>query len=201
MKLARSITNSFLKTISYWCLLLLLIVASGCTVPKLVLNQNVKLDTLRVSLIFSQEVPDIVMNELENQFDAAVIQNNSSNKLKIQRVSGRESGDLQIRVLKSTLVTPQQQTAGVFVSTIGLSLPFFMASAGADFVIFFWYFPKMHSAMELALDPSINGSPYNPVLVNLRSPGFLKSPERQISKHGVYFNNYLIRVIKDLKKK
>lgn len=200
MKLVRSLICCFIRTSSY-CLLFSLAVVSGCTTPKLVLNQSFKQDTLHVSLIFSKEVPDIVMDELENQFDAAIIQNNSSNKLKIQRVSGSESSDLQIRVLKSTLVTPQQQTAGVFVSTIGLSLPFLMASAGADFVIFFWYFPKMHSAMELALDPSINGSPYNPILVNLHSPGFLKSPEKQTTRHGIYFNNYFIRVIKDLKKK
>ncbi len=201
MKLARSLTGSFFKPVGYGCLLFLLVVVAGCTTPKLVLNQNFKQDTLRISLIFSPEVPDAVISELENQLEAVVIQNNSSSKMKVERVSERESSDLQIRILKSTLVTEQQQTAGVIVTMFGLALPILMASAGTEFVIFFWYAPKMHSAMEFALDPSINGSPYNPVLINLHSPGFLKSPERQIARHGVYFNDYLIRVLKDLKRR
>jgi hypothetical protein len=174
---------------------------AGCTTPRLVLRNDFNSDTLRVSLIFSPEVPTFVSNELEDQFNNFIIKNNSSRKLKIQQVDGRDRSDLQIRVLATALVTPQQQSAGVVVSMLGLSLPILMASAETDFVIFFWYFPKAHSVLELSLHPEVNGSSTNPLMVRLQSPGFLKSPERQVSRHGVYFNDYLGNVINGLKKR
>ena len=174
----------------------------GCSSQKLVLKKGITLDTLRISLVFTPEVPDQIAAELDLQLSNFIIRHNAaSKKMKILQVDGQEISDLQIRVLASALVTEQQQTAGVVVSMLGLSLPFIMASAGSEFVIFFWYFPKVNSVMELSLDPELNGGPLNPIHVNLSSPGFLKKPERQVAKHGIYFNDYLGRLVNGLQKR
>jgi len=196
-------TNKMVVTLRRWPVFVLIsFFLVGCSSQKLILKRGITLDTLRISLVFTPEVPHQIAAELDHQLSDFIIRYNAaSKKMRIQQVDGQEISDLQIRVLTSALVTEKQQTAGIVVSVLGLSIPFIMASAGSEFVIFFWYFPKVNSVMELSLDPELNGGAPNPIFVKLSSPGFLKKPERQIAKHGIYFNDYLGRLMNGLQRK
>lgn len=184
-----------------FCLMLLCLFIVGCTSPQLVLK-NPRPEVLRVSIGFTEEVPDIVRNELETQFNKYILWHNARpSGFKLELAEAYETVDLQFTVLASKLVTSDQQTAGVFLSMIGLSLPIIMASAGAEFVVFFYYFPRTNSVMELALDPELSAGPLNKINYHVSSPGFLKSEQRQVDRHGQYFFDALRKIFVKMDKK
>jgi len=181
--------------------LLLCVLVCSCSSPQLVLK-NPRPEVLRVSLGFTEQVPDIVRNELETQFNNYVVWHNARpTGFKLELAEAYETVDLQFTVLASKLVTSGQQTAGVFLSMIGLSLPIIMASAGAEFVVFFYYFPRTNSVMELALDPELSAGPLNKINYPVSSPGFLKSEQRQVARHGQYFFDTLRKIFVRMNKK
>ncbi len=180
---------------------LLSILVCSCSSPQLVLKSPHP-EVLRVRMDITQEVPDLVRNELETQFTNYISWHNASpSRFKLETVEPHEPVDLQFTVLVSRLVTSSQQTAGVVLSMIGLSLPIIMASAGAELVVFFWYFPRVNSVVELSLDPEISGGPYSKIHRVVSSPGFLKSEPRQIARHGQYYFSALKNIFLRLDKK
>ncbi len=181
--------------------LLLCVLVCSCSSPQLVLK-NPSPEVLRVSLGFTEEVPDLLRNELETQFENYISWHNARpTGFKLELAEPYETVDLQFTVLASELVTSSQQTAGVFLSMIGLSLPIIMASAGAEFVVFFYYFPRTNSVMELALDPELSAGPLNKINYPVSSPGFLKSEQRQVTRHGQYFFDTLRKIFVRMNKK
>ena len=157
---------------------------------------------LRVSIGFTEEVPEIVSNELVAQFNNYILWHNARpSGFKLELVDANERVDLQFTVLVSKLVANNQQTAGVLLSMIGLSLPIIMVSAGAEFVVFFYYFPRTKSIMELALDPELSAGPLNKINYPVSSPGFLKSEQRQVARHGQYFFDALRKIFIRMNKK
>jgi len=75
-----------------------------------------------------------------------------------------------------------------------------MASAGAEFFLFFYYFPDVRSMTEVSLSQDIDASAAKPLGMILASPGFLKSPGRQVNKHVIYFDKFLNKLIRQLSK-
>jgi hypothetical protein len=175
----------------------ILVSASGCA-PQLAFNNSARIDTLFVMLEISPAISEFVARELRAEFTDFVADFNSeSHAFKLRQTEKFGASTLAIRFLATRLVSSNQQTAGVLVSLAGLSLPFIMAAAGAEFVLFFWYFPRAASAMEVKLSDDINGG-MEVAEPLLSSPGFLKSPEKQVEKHGTRFYRYLTDLMQHL---
>ncbi|HMR58086.1 MAG TPA: hypothetical protein PLM56_02340 [Cyclobacteriaceae bacterium] len=185
-------------------ILLLCLLATACTAPQLILRDPAP-ERLRVTLSFTDEVPEQMQVVLQRQFDDYVILHNSrtgtAGSFKLESVQTGDQPDMIIRVRASKLVTSGQQTAGVIVSMIGFTLPIAMAASGAEFVLFFWYFPQTQSLIEISLNPQLSAGQFNTINYHLGSPGFLKSPQGQMTKHGVYFHDFLKRYFKKMKKR
>lgn len=191
------LTISHMKKCIPFLFAAILVSAAGCS-PQLAINNKARIDTLLVLLEISPAISEFVGGELRKQFADFVTEFNSKpHAFKLQQTQEFGESTLAIRFLATRLVSSNQQTAGVLVSLVGLSLPFMMAAAGAEFVLFFWYFPRAASAMEVKLSNDINGGidVAEPVL---SSPGFLKSPERQVEKHGKHFYKYLNNLMQHL---
>ncbi|MCU0418275.1 MAG: hypothetical protein MUC38_01355 [Cyclobacteriaceae bacterium] len=169
---------------------LCLVALVSCS-PQLVLNKSAQFSVLNVQLQISDEVPQAVASTLQTHFNDFVDEfNGGQHKFKIA-VAESDSAALTIRFLATRLVTQNQQAAGVLVSALGFALPLLMIGSGADFFLTFWYFPTVQSPIELYLSPEINDSATNPLPQIFSSPGFLRSEERQIQKHGVHFQRFL----------
>jgi hypothetical protein len=183
--------------------LISLLMLVGC-VPqqKLSLKVNTKIDVLGIDLQINPAISHVIHSELNKQLDDFIILYNSENHpFKIARSVDSKISSLQIRVQAVELVSPQKQTTGVIVSVIGLSLPFIMAASKTRFILFFYYFPKAASLSELSLSSDIDGSKNSKTIQKIvYSPGFLRSPQKQVSKQGVSFSKYLRVCLKDLVK-
>lgn len=177
---------------------LLGLILFSCSTSRLAINKNSKVTEIGISLNYDAVLPSVKSN-IEENVDVFISEYNSSSKrLKLHRSINSDSSSLIVNVLGTRLVTPQQQTTGAIVSLIGLSLPFVMVAAGSEFYIFFYYFPRVVSVTDFSLSSDINGSEVSPIQYKIVSPGFLKSEEKQVKKHGPRFKKHLFRVMKDL---
>jgi hypothetical protein len=172
--------------------LLLLFLAMACT-PPLALKKGSSPDPLYVYMEFHPSIPKEICDELSRQLDDAIIAHNAtSSKLRVEREDIlTDENTLRIRVHTTRLIGKKENTTGILLSALGLSLPIAMAAGGADFIVGFYYFPQATSTMEIQLSSDIDGSPKSPLFTSLKTPGFLKSPQKQINKHGYYFNQVM----------
>jgi hypothetical protein len=189
-------------------LLILVLVVTSCAPATVVLRDDARLETLNIYFENSDQTNPDVAESLDRHLDYFINNFNSQpgHAFDLVRVESPTSpSTLTIRLSGTQLVSKGQQTAGVFVSLVGLALPIIMVNAGSDFYFFFYYFPRVRSAAELSLSPDLSGSdqPYYPALVT--SPGLLRSPEKQIGKHSLYFERFMMQLMKrierDLEKK
>lgn len=172
--------------------LLALLVLCSCNVSRLKVKEGPPLQSLGIFYEAHPDVPLVISDGLSKRIDEFIIRHNSEGKgLRLHRVISPTESSLTIKLLGSQLVTSSQQTAGVVVSTLGLSLPFIMAASESEFIIFFYYFPKAQSYFELTLSPEINSAPGGSINRIYQSPGFLRSPERQVKRHLLNFNRFL----------
>ena len=180
--------------------ILLLAVLSSCS--PFVFKSGTDIQTLSIYLEFHPDIPVEIEAMMNQQMDDLIMSYNArNNKFKIERSDELpDENALRIRVHTSKLVTPNQNAAGVAVTALGLATPFIMAAAGSDFIIAFWYFPKTTSIIEWQLSPDVDGMKVSPYMEPLRSPGFLKSPENQVKKHGMVFSKVLNQKLKQLEK-
>ncbi len=95
-------------------------------------------------------------------------------------------------------MSKNEQVVGVVASAVGLSLPFIMISAGSPIYVFFYYFPKDVSVADVSLSDDINAIPEGFVKRNFFNSGFLRSYEKQVSKHGDKFGYFLSVLTKEL---
>lgn len=182
-------------------LFLLLLIASACT-PPLALKKGSDPEPLYVFMEFHPSIPLQVQDELSSQLDDAIIAHNATgSKLQVERedVLSNEN-TLRIRVHVTKLVGKKENAAGIAFSALGLSLPILLAAGGSDFVFGLYYFPRTTSVVEFQLSPDIDGSPKSPLFTPHKTPGFLKSPEKQITKHGYYFNITMKKIFKSMAK-
>lgn len=179
-----------------------LLLCGGCK-PTLVvqLKPNIKLQRLGIYIKRGEHAFEPVAYQLERTLDDFILRYNASSKRKFElfkSTSPRDSSTLTVELTATRLVTPKQQTAGVVISAIGLAMPILMLSAGAEFVIVFWYFPDVRSMTYFSLSRDIShpGMGARPYL--LQSNGFLTSPEKQVIGQGPSFSRALTRVIGQL---
>lgn len=181
------------------CLLLL---CNACSSPIVVLKSNLSLQRIGVSFKRGEHSIALVADQLERTLDDFIIRYNASPKRKFElyKTAPGSPSSLTIELVATKLVSSGQQTAGVIVTMIGLSLPIIMASAGAEFVIFFWYFPDARSLTYISLSDDIADPVNGKKDFVLSSPGFLKSPERQIYKHSQAFDHVLLKLVSQFEK-
>ncbi len=186
------------RTIPLTCLFFLVISCS--TYQKLELKPGSNTRNIHIDFQIDQSIPSYISNELNSRLDQFITDYNSRrNRFKIDRESG-SLNTLTIKVQAVQLVTKQQQTAGVIVSLIGFSIPFVMVASGSRFYFVFWYFPRSSSISEITLSEDINGMRTKTIQRLVSSPGFLKSPERQVVKHGKHFSKALAQLLQELER-
>jgi hypothetical protein len=178
---------------------LAVIVFVSCSGPRLAIRKNPAITDLGVSVTYDLATPTPVQKNVEYNVDKFISDyNKDSRRLRLYRTVNPDSSALAIHFLGTRLVSRGQQVTGVVVSIVGFSMPFILLSSGADFYFFFYYFPRVVSVTNFSLSPDINASAANPVQYIIHSPGFLKKQERQIEKHGPYFNKHLRRIMRDI---
>lgn len=110
-----------------------------------------------IHLSFDQSVPAEVQTTLRNSLDGFAKRYNSESHLLKTFVSDKpDSSSISVYVLSTHLVGKGQQWAGTAVTLVGLSLPFVMVASGAQFAIFFYYFPQVNSPAEIVISDDIS---------------------------------------------
>jgi len=169
--------------------------------PAVLLKTDVEIPVLSVFLDADRNVPTILFEGFQQRLDNFILQYNSSRKhaFMLKRTNQMENATLHIKFIATKLVSSQQQAVGVVVTVVGLSLPIVMVASGAEFALFFFYFPKTKSVFELSLSSDIDGKgmPSNSLLT---SPGFLKPADKQIEKHILHFDKFITFHINSLEK-
>ncbi|HYF67275.1 MAG TPA: hypothetical protein VD884_04025 [Ohtaekwangia sp.] len=175
---------------------------SCASTPRLAFKNGASFQTLNIFLEPSPGVIPEVWQGFNRQLDDFILRHNASHKKSflLARSTNANVATLRIKLIATQLVSSQKQTTGVVVTLIGLSLPVIMASAGAEFFLFFYYFPDVRSMTEVSLSQDIDASAAKPLGMILASPGFLKSPGRQVNKHVIYFDKFLNKLIRQLSK-
>jgi hypothetical protein len=183
-------------------LLALLVLCASCVSPSVIVRQNAHIERLGIYLDAGEHAIPIVSNQFETAVNKFIHSYNTTpnRAFELFRADANDSSTLRIKLITTRFVSPGDQTAGVLVSTLGLSLPFMLAAADAPILIFFYYFPNVKSMTELSLSEDINGAPQLRREFILASPGFLKSPEKQIEKHTVSFEGWLKLLVAQIAK-
>lgn len=176
----------------------IVLICSACSSPTIAIKPNIPIQ--RLGLYLDADPMSFLYKGLNKQMDDFIIRYNakSGNRFVLYRASGKDSTTIRIKLVATRFVSPGEQSTGVVVSMIGLSLPVVLASSGAPFVVFFYYFPKTKSLTEVSVSPDINNMPVSPKQFIFSSPGFLMSPERQADKHVVYFERFLLALVKSV---
>lgn len=173
--------------------LALLVLCASCVTPSVIVRQNTHIERLGIYLETGEHAIPIISNQFDTALDDFIETHNATpvRPFELFRAQANDSSTLRIKLLATRFVSPGDQTAGVFVSVAGLSLPFIMLAADLPILIFFYYFPKVKSIAELSLSEDINGETQLKKETILTSPGFLKSPEKQVKAHAVSFDRFL----------
>lgn len=178
------------------CLLLL----AGCAPQRLQLSHS-QFETLNIRLELNPNIDPGVQAVFQEKVDYFIEDYNSRYPVfYLTNNDFQNETTLTIHIAQNKLVSQNEQVIGVVASAVGLSLPFIMVSAGSPIYVFFYYFPKDVSQADVLLSDDINGIPEGFVQRNFLNSGFLRSYEKQVSKHGDKFNDFLSILVKELEK-
>ena len=182
--------------------LVLSLLCEACSAPSVLVRQNASFERLGIYFEPGEQSFPIIADKFDVALNDFIWTYNSNPKHRFElfRASATDSVTLRIKLVATRMVSRVDQTAGIVVSLIGLTVPFLLISAEAPIIIFFYYFPKVRSLTELSLSEDINGSTLPPGGFILSSPGFLKVPEKQMQKHVVYFDILLERLVNQIEK-
>lgn len=182
--------------------LLVVFLCSACATPSVLVKKNITIHKLGICFDTGQHASPLITNQFNNKLDDFISKYNSDplHPFELFRASPADASTLRIRLMATRMVSEGDQVAGALVSLVGLSVPFIMIGANAPIIIFFYYFPQVRSLTELSLSEDISGiqTPKREFL--LASPGFLKSPEKQLEKHARSFDNMLSMLIHQIEK-
>lgn len=180
----------------------LLVLCTSCVTPSVIVRQNAHIERLGIYLEAGEHAIPIVSNQFDTALENFIQSYNATpnRAFELFPADANDSSTLRIKLITTQLVSPGDQTAGVLVSTLGLSLPIVLAASEAPIILFFYYFPNVKSLTELSLSEDINGASPPRREFMLASPGFLKSPEKQIQKHAVTFEGWLKLLVGQIEK-
>lgn len=182
----------FLKPPMKRFLIVFVLLCCSCSASRFALDKAANVTDVGIYLKMDEGVPEAVQNMLAKSVDDFLVRHNrSGSRVRAVKSSNPRTATLTIHVFETKLVSEGQQVAGALVSLAGLSLPFVMIGAGAQFAVFFYYFPRATSIAELSLSNDIALNDNQLVPFQFSSPGFLKSEQRQLSKHGEFFTRSL----------
>lgn len=178
-----------------------LLLLCSCAPNLFNLDKKTNVRAVGIHLTFDQSVPPEVQTTLANNLDGFVKRYNSESHLLKTFVSDKpDSSSITVYVLETRLVSKGQQWAGTAVSLAGLSLPFVMVASGAQFAIFFYYFPRVNSPAQLTISNDIALTDNTRIGYVFNSPGYLKSRDRQIERHGDLFQRQLNEIFRSMEK-
>lgn len=179
-------------------ILLCLLFLAGCVPQRLQLSHS-EFETLNIRLEINPNIDPGVQAIFQEKLDLFIMEYNSRAPLFYLHESNLQNeATLTIQIAENKLVSQNEQVVGVVASVVGLSLPFVMISAGSPIYVGFYYFPKDVSVAAISLSDDINALPAGFVQRNIVNSGFLRSYEKQVSKHGDKFEFFLATLVKEL---
>lgn len=182
--------------------LLVILLCSACATPSVLVKQNIIIHKLGICFDTGQHASPLITNQFNYKLDEFILKYNSDPRhpFELFRASPTDSSTLRIRLMATRMVSEGDQVAGALVSLVGFSIPFIMIGANAPIIVFFYYFPQVRSLTELSLSEDINEIQTPRREFVLASPGFLKSPEKQLEKHAISFDHMLGMLITQIEK-
>jgi hypothetical protein len=179
----------------------LLIGLSSCSNILFKLDKQAEVKAVGVHLEFEKTISPEVQHTLEQELDKFIVRYNSErNQFNAFHANSPDSSTITIHFWKTELVSKGRQVAATFITLGGLSLPFVMLGAGAEFAVFFYYFPRALSVATISISDDIALTDGQIIPYHIYSPAYLKKQKRQIAKQGVHFNKTLDRIFTDMEK-
>jgi hypothetical protein len=171
--------------------------------PVYYVQREASIQELGICLSYQSEVT--VPYQIRNNFDEVLnrfIQkyNSENHTFRLTTCQNPQQMSLRLTVYQTKMVSPDRQAVGVAVSLLGFAAPFLLISAGSPIVVAFWYFPKDLSAVEHSLSPDIQAGLTPKALKYVSNPGFLRSQEKQVSKHTEAFERFLRYHVSEVEK-
>ncbi|WP_299759938.1 hypothetical protein [uncultured Pontibacter sp.] len=177
---------------------LCLLLFTQCTTAKLSMQEGKQIDQLGVCLVFGEEVPPEFQEQFESKLDAYIVQYNAQPH-PFKLIDCQDESSLLLRIENVQYTTPQQRTAGLAVSAIGiLGVPVAMVSAGLPFYAFFYYFPANETQAVLALSQDIAHPTMGTMNRVYTSGGMFGTDERQRLRHSSKFEKHLTAIFVEL---
>lgn len=165
--------------------LVILFLCASCA-PKHFPSVSPARNEWKIFLQFDPIVPEVVQENIQAEFNYFAM-STISRPVRFVEVDDPQDADMVMIVRMFKPVTPGQSAAGVVVSLVGLSLPMIMAAAEAPFYVFFYYFPKSRSFIEIRAE---NHAGPSTLTHQVLGPGFLLSEEKQQAKHVKGYRGY-----------
>lgn len=173
----------------------------ACTTQKLVLHPAAAISQLSICVDYGPSVPATMQLRFDQSLDDFMVRYNSRpHPFRLTTCQDAETSALRLYVAETRLVSAQQQTTGIIVSAVGLSLPFLMIGFNAPFYLDFYYFPRDVSQTSVSLSEDISAQSNYWLVQNFSSPGFLIRMDKQMNKHADKLEWYLSHTIDKLEK-
>lgn len=177
----------------------LLLLLTSCSKNGFLLDRSAEIKHVGVHLKFEPDVPNEIQAELKRNLEEFVIEyNTGQHRLKSFVSTLPNSSTITFHIYQTKLVKSGEQIAGVLITAAGLSLPFIMISSGAEFAVFFYYFPRAVSLSEVVISDDISEQDNQKIQYAVSSPAFLRKRERQIQRHGDYFKRSLKYIFRNM---
>lgn len=184
-------------------LIALILFVSGCSNRLIPLNDQFTTNEFGIYLHFDIAVDEDIRMAIERAASDFIVEYNFEDNpftLNLEEDDCQECFALHITNTK--FVESSQQGAAVLINIVGLiALPVVLGSVDSPLILFFWYFPKTVSEVELTLPETISGTlENNPIMLYPNNSGFLRSRRKQVIKHSQSFAQFLGHIIKKVEK-
>ena len=176
-----------------------LIMCFTACAPKLVSRPGVAIRQLGVCVNYDVNVPEEMRVGFEGHLQSFISKYNSeTHSIYLYSCEDTNKEALRLYIANTKVIGPQQQAAGLVITSLGLATPFVMAAAGAPFVLWFYYFPhnRSEAVVSLSGDLSLTESAF--INREFSSWAFLVNEERQLAKHPRKFERFLETLLQEL---
>ena len=167
--------------------------------PKLVSRPGVAIQQLGVCINYDTTVPEEMRAGFERHLQLFINEYNSeSHSIYLYPCENTNERALRLYISNTKIVGPGQQMAGAVVTTLGLATPFVMATAGAPFVLWFYYFPHNSSDVVVSLSSDLSAAENAFMNRGFSSWAFLVDEEKQLAKHPRKLERFLGVILREL---
>lgn len=174
---------------------------SSCSRPKLLLKQNVKIDTLHIeldlSIVQEFEYKQEIIRKMTKFVD---VYNSETHPFKLSLNSGIQTTSCRVKVARVKFIRSKQNIIGTVVTVAGLGTATALTLTGFT-VPFGWvYIPSARTSMTPTLSNDIT-EVENFQRVGISSIGMYRKLDKQIDIQSTKFVKYMVSVVQTIEEK